>query len=69
LIIKEIEHVITELQKEGLSILLAEQNLRLGLSMADYVYILDRGRIVYESVPEELENNEEIKAKYLGVTS
>ncbi|MAF85565.1 MAG: ABC transporter ATP-binding protein [Dehalococcoidales bacterium] len=69
LIIKEIEHVITELKREGLSILLAEQNLRLGLSMADYVYILDRGRIVYESVPEELENNEEIKAKYLGVTS
>jgi len=69
LVIREIERVVSELKKGGLSILLAEQNLGLALTVADYVYILDRGGIVYESTTEQLKVNDEAKLRYLGVTA
>ena len=40
----------------------------MALRVADYVYIMSKGTIVYESTPEELRDSEEVKAKYLGVT-
>jgi len=40
----------------------------MALRVADYVYIISKGVIVYESTPEELKGNEEAKAKYLGIT-
>jgi len=39
----------------------------MALSVADYLYIISKGTIVYESKPEELKHNEEIKQKWLGV--
>lgn len=67
LIIEELSSVIKQLKGSGLSILLVEQNISLALSVADYVYIIDKGRIVYESTPEELRKNEEVQDLYLGV--
>src|SRR5437764_358724 len=55
------------LKREGLSILLVEQNLPLALSVADRVHILSRGQIVHSSGPAELMANETVKARYLGV--
>jgi branched-chain amino acid transport system ATP-binding protein len=69
IIVKEIGQVIRQLKKSGFSILLVEQNLSMALGLADYVYILSNGKIVYESRPEELRRNEEVKARHLGVTS
>ena len=69
LIVKEIGQVIRQLKESGFSILLVEQNLSMALGLADYVYILSNGKIVYESRPEELRDNEEVKARHLGVTS
>ncbi len=69
LIVKEIGRVIRQLKDSGFSILLVEQNLSMALSLADYVYILSNGKIVYESLPEDLRDNEEVKARHLGVTS
>jgi branched-chain amino acid transport system ATP-binding protein len=46
---------------------LVEQNLPLALKVAGYVYILSKGSIVYESDPDELRGNEEVKRKFLGV--
>jgi branched-chain amino acid transport system ATP-binding protein len=60
--------IIAQLKKEGLSILLVEQNLPMALVVSDYAYIISKGRIVYESAPQELEDNEEIKVKYLCAT-
>jgi len=60
--------VIGELKREGLSILLVEQNLPLALSVADRTHILSRGQIVHSSRPEELLANEEVKSRYLGVS-
>jgi branched-chain amino acid transport system ATP-binding protein len=69
LIVYEVRKVIDQLHERGLSILLVEQNLGLALAVADYVYILSKGKIVYESTPEELRDNEEAKVKYLAVAA
>jgi branched-chain amino acid transport system ATP-binding protein len=67
LLVREVGRVIAELKREGLSILLVEQNLPLALSVADRVHILSRGQIVHSSGPAELLANEDVKARYLGV--
>jgi len=48
-------------------VFLAEQNFNMAISVADYVYIVSNGAIVYESKPEELKDNEEVKQSCLGV--
>jgi branched-chain amino acid transport system ATP-binding protein len=67
LLVKELGQIIQQLKKEGLAILLVEQNFNLALSVADYVYVMNKGRLVYESTPEDLFHQEEIKNKYLGI--
>jgi branched-chain amino acid transport system ATP-binding protein len=67
LIVQEISQIIQSL-KGRYSVLLAEQNLNMALGLADYVYIISKGVIVYESTPKELRANEEIKSQHLGVS-
>lgn len=67
LLVKEFGRVIQLLKETGISILLVEQNFRLALSLADIVYVMSKGRIVYEGKPDDLRNNDEIKSQYLGV--
>ena len=67
LIVREVGRVIAELKREGLSILLVEQNLPLALSVADTVHVLSRGQIVHSGTPEALVANEDVKSRYLGV--
>jgi branched-chain amino acid transport system ATP-binding protein len=45
-----------------------EQNLAMGLAMADRVHVISRGRVVHSSTPAELLANEEVKSRYLGVS-
>ncbi len=68
-IVKEVGRIIGQLKGQGFSILLVEQNLSMALKVADYVYVISKGKIVYESPPADLKANEEIKAKYLGVNA
>jgi branched-chain amino acid transport system ATP-binding protein len=68
IIVLEIRRIIRELKESGFSILLVEQNLPMALSVADYVYIISKGVIAYQSAPDQLGGDEEAKAKYLGVT-
>ena len=67
LIVKEVGKIIYQLKGKGFSILLVEQNLPMALKVADYLYILSNGKIVYESTPDRLRSNDEVKAKYIGV--
>lgn len=67
IIVREVGHIISQLKQGGFSILLVEQNLAMALGVADYTYIISKGVIVYESTPQELRENEELKAKYIGV--
>jgi branched-chain amino acid transport system ATP-binding protein len=57
---------IRELQKEGMTILLVEQNARHALRLADRAYVLERGRIVLRGTGEELLNMPEVRDTYLG---
>jgi branched-chain amino acid transport system ATP-binding protein len=68
LLVREVGRVILELRREGLSILLVEQNLPLALSVADRAHILSRGRIVHTAKPDELAADEAVKSRYLGVS-
>jgi branched-chain amino acid transport system ATP-binding protein len=68
IVVLEIRHIIRELKENGFSILLVEQNLPMALGVADYVYIISKGVVVYESSPDKLRSDEQAKAKYLGAT-
>jgi branched-chain amino acid transport system ATP-binding protein len=67
LIVKDVGRIISQLKEKEFSILLVEQNLPMALKVADYLYVLSNGEVVYESTPEQLRSNDEIKAKYIGV--
>ncbi len=67
LIVAEIGRVVGQLKGQGLSILLVEQNLTLALEVANRVYVMNRGQIVFEGAPAELDADSQIKHKYLGV--
>jgi len=68
LLVQEIKQVILTIKAEKKSsILLVEQNFSLILEVADYVYVMSKGSVVYESKPKDLMNNEEIRVKYLGL--
>jgi branched-chain amino acid transport system ATP-binding protein len=66
MVIKQIGQVICQL-KGKLTVLLAEQNLNMALSVADDIYILSKGSVVWEGKPEDLRRNEKVKQKWLGV--
>jgi branched-chain amino acid transport system ATP-binding protein len=67
LLVREVGRVIGELKREGLSILLVEQNLPMAAAVADRVHVLSRGEIVYSGTPAALMADEPVKSRYLGV--
>jgi len=67
MLVKEIFKIVKRInEEEKTSILLVEQNARAGLSIADYGYVMENGRIVYDGEAEKLMNNEDIMEFYLG---
>ncbi len=67
LIVVEIGQIISELRAQGMTILLVEQNLTLALELADRVYVMSKGLIVFEGTPAELRQQPELMERYLGV--
>lgn len=67
LIVLQIGEIIMLLKEKNLSLLLVEQNLPMALRVSDYTYVLSNGEIVYQSVPADLRDNEDIQSKYLAV--
>ena len=67
LIVRDLEEQILRLKDAGISILLAEQNVRSALKLSNRVYVIDNGRIRFEGTVGEFEANEEIKKKYLMI--
>jgi branched-chain amino acid transport system ATP-binding protein len=64
-IVQAVFKIISEIRRNT-TVLLVEQNARMGLSVADYGYVLETGRIVLGGKPDELWGNEAIRAAYLG---
>jgi len=67
LIVDEVGKLVQRLKAEGQSILLTEQKMKFALDIADEVYIMSKGQIVFKGAPDEIRNNEELKQIYLGV--
>ena len=67
LLLRQLGDQLLELKGSGLAIFLVEQNLGLALKVADEVYVLDRGQVVYHGTPGELDTNAEVKHRHLGV--
>lgn len=65
-LVKELFDIILQINAEGKTILLVEQNAFAALSIADYAYVLEVGNIVMEGQGQELLNNPKVKEAYLG---
>jgi branched-chain amino acid transport system ATP-binding protein len=67
LVAKEVYQALRKISQTGTTILLVEQNAVLALSVANYCYVMEGGRIVLEGTPADLRDNEDFKELYLGV--
>ncbi len=66
ILVQEIFDTIVEVNKQGTTVLLVEQNAHMALSIADRAYVLETGKIVLEGDAKELLNHEDVKKAYLG---
>jgi branched-chain amino acid transport system ATP-binding protein len=66
LVVADIFRIIREINAEGTTVLLVEQNVRQALKVSDYAYVLETGRIVHEAPSRELRNDPKIMESYLG---
>ena len=66
IIVTQIFDMILEIRNMGISVLLVEQNATKALSICDYGYVIENGRIVFEGRPEVLLSNDNIRNAYLG---
>ncbi len=67
MMVERVGEVLRELKQRSLPILLVEQNVRLALSVADRVYIMNKGQVVHESAASELAEDKETQHRLLGV--
>lgn len=67
-IVERVIEIIQDLNDQGLTILLVEQNVHMALDVCDYVYVLDNGQIVHHSTAAEMKEDDDVLDRYLGVT-
>jgi branched-chain amino acid transport system ATP-binding protein len=67
LLVDEIFRIIAEINAQGTSILLVEQNAQMALSIAHRAYVLETGRIVLSGSAKEIAENPDVKKAYLGI--
>ena len=65
-IVEEVFNTIEHLKKTGIPLLLVEQMTRKALDVADYVYVMEHGKIVIQGTPSEIRRDERVIAAYLG---
>jgi branched-chain amino acid transport system ATP-binding protein len=63
----ELFHALRGLRREGLTILLVEQNVQMALQVSDYAYVLHEGRTVLHGPAREVADNEDVRRAYLGL--
>ncbi len=68
LVVKDIFNIIGEINKNGITVLLIEQNANMALKAADIGYVIETGKITLTGTGDELLNNESVKEAYLGKT-
>lgn len=68
-IVGQVSDLIKEINREGVSVLLVEQNASLALSMSDYAYVLENGKVVLDGPSAQLKEDKDIQEFYLGAGS
>jgi len=66
LVVQELGRIITDINKEGITVLLVEQNAGLTSKLTDYVYVLETGKVVLEGNIREIMTNETLRKAFLG---
>ena len=66
IVVKDVFDIIREINKQGVTILLVEQNANMALKAAHHAYVMETGRITLNGTGKELAENEQVKAAYLG---
>lgn len=66
-IVRDVFHILNDLRKTGVSILLVEQNARAALEVADYAYVMELGAITTQGLPAEIAGNQRLVESYLGL--
>jgi branched-chain amino acid transport system ATP-binding protein len=66
ILVKEIFEIIKQINKDGTSVLLVEQNANMALAISDYSYVLENGHIALEGNSQDLRTNDEVRRLYLG---
>ena len=64
--VETVFRVIAEIRREGMTVLMVEQNAALALRMADRAYVMESGRIALEGAARDLLDNAEVRRAYLG---
>ena len=67
LIVKTVEQVIQDIHQHDIPILLVEQNMRVALRLAGRIYVISKGKIVFQGTSQELKEAHEVREKYLEV--
>jgi len=67
LLVQRIEEVLKEIQNNGVTILLVEQNMEMALDISQKAYVMDEGVIKYKGTADEIRRNEEVQRKYLAI--
>ena len=68
MIVDRVTGLVRELNADGITVLLVEQNLAVAMELADRIYVIDQGEIVFEGTPDELEANPDVRDRHLGVS-
>ena len=66
-IVRDVFHILTDLRKSGVSILLVEQNARAALEVADYAYVMELGAITTQGSPADIARDPRLVESYLGL--
>lgn len=66
-IVRDVFHILTDLRKTGVSILLVEQNARAALEVADYAYVMELGAITTQGSPADIAKDPRLVESYLGL--
>jgi len=69
LLTKEIFNIIKDINSEGVTIFLVEQNVNMALKYSDFAYLMENGRILRADKPEILREDEDVKEFYLGIAT
>jgi branched-chain amino acid transport system ATP-binding protein len=67
LLVRELFGILRDIRaREGVSMMLVEQNAAMALDLADHAYLIETGRVVLQGSSQELKNNDSVRRSYLG---